>query len=306
MKYNRFFIATAALALLGACAQNKTAEDAADESPAGDDVKVEVLSEENSEPKDSVAVDAVSGATNVANSPTFNGVMVVSPSKRVTISLTMGGKVHALNIMPGSAVHQGQVVAMIDNPEYIQLQQTYLDAAAQLEYLEKEYQRQRILGEQDAASQKRVQQAKADYLSMKSRVEASASHLKTLGVNAQSLHSGGIKSYLPVVAPVSGFVTSMNANRGKYLEVGEPICDIIDKSRILLQLTVYEKDLKLMKIGGKVDFRVNGMGKETFSARIVAIDQAVDAKDYSVKVYAAVGTVRSDFRPGMYVRAKVK
>ena len=98
----------------------------------------------------------------------------------------------------------------------------------------------------------------------------------------------------------------MNANRGKYLEVGEPICDIIDKSRILLQLTVYEKDLKLMKIGGKVDFRVNGMGKETFSARIVAIDQAVDAKDYSVKVYAAVGTVRSDFRPGMYVRAKVK
>ncbi len=306
MKYNRFFIATAALALLGACAQNKTAEDAADESPAGDDVKVEVLGEENSEPKDSVAVDAVSGATNVANSPTFNGVMVVSPSKRVTISLTMGGKVHALNIMPGSAVHQGQVVAMIDNPEYIQLQQTYLDAAAQLEYLEKEYQRQRILGEQDAASQKRVQQAKADYLSMKSRVEASASHLKTLGVNAQSLHSGGIKSYLPVVAPVSGFVTSMNANRGKYLEVGEPICDIIDKSRILLQLTVYEKDLKLMKIGGKVDFRVNGMGKETFSAQIVAIDQAVDAKDYSVKVYAAVGTIRSDFRPGMYVRAKVK
>ena len=306
MKYNRFFIATAALALLGACAQNKTEEDAADESPAGDDVEVEVLSEENTEPKDSVAVDAVSGATNVANSPTFNGVMVVSPSKRVTISLTMGGKVHALNIMPGSAVHQGQVVAMIDNPEYIQLQQTYLDAAAQLEYLEKEYQRQRILGEQDAASQKRVQQAKADYLSMKIRVEASASHLKTLGVNAQSLHSGGIKSYLPVVAPVSGFVTSMNANRGKYLEVGEPICDIIDKSRILLQLTVYEKDLKLMKIGGKVDFRVNGMGKETFSARIVAIDQAVDAKDYSVKVYAAVGTVRSDFRPGMYVRAKVK
>ena len=306
MKYNRFFIATVALALLGACSQNKTEEGAANESPAGDDVKVEVLSEENSEPKDSVAVDAVSGATNVANSPTFNGVMVVSPSKRVTISLTMGGKVHALNIMPGSAVHQGQVVAMIDNPEYIQLQQTYLDAAAQLEYLEKEYQRQRILGEQDAASQKRVQQAKADYLSMKSRVEASASHLKTLGVNAQSLHSGGIKSYLPVVAPVSGFVTSMNANRGKYLEVGEPICDIIDKSRILLQLTVYEKDLKLMKIGGKVDFRVNGMGKETFSARIVAIDQAVDAKDYSVKVYAAVGTVRSDFRPGMYVRAKVK
>ena len=304
MKYYYSFIATAALMLLASCSQNKTEESATGESEATDDVKVEVLSEEKTE-SDTAAVDAVSGATNVANSPTFNGVMVVSPTKRVTISLTMGGKVHALNIMPGAAVRKGQVVAMIDNPEYIQLQQTYLDAAAQLEYLEKEYQRQRTLGEQDAASQKRVQQAKADYLSMKSRVEASASHLKTLGINAQALHTGGIKPYLPVVAPASGFVTSMNANLGKYLEVGEPICDIIDKSRILLQLTVYEKDLKLMKIGGNVDFRVNGMGKETFGAKIVAIDQAVDSKDYSVKVYAAVNSVRSDFRPGMYVRAKV-
>ena len=217
----------------------------------------------------------------------------------------MGGKVHALNVMPGSAVSRGKVVAMIDNPEYIELQQTYLDASAQLEYLEKEYQRQRTLVEQDAASQKRAQQAKADYLSMKSRADAAASRLATLGIDAKGLATSGIKPYLPVVAPVSGFVTNMNANLGKYLEVGEPICDIIDKSRILLQLTVYEKDLKLMKTGSKVEFRVNGMGKETFAAKIVAIDQAVDSKDYSVKVYAEVSNSRSDFRPGMYVRAKL-
>lgn len=300
MKYKSLYFAAAAMMLLAACSQSETQETTT-EAPDDKEVKMEVVSE-----ADTTAVDAVSGATNVANSPTFNGVMMVSPSRQVTISLTMGGKVHTLNIMPGSAVKRGQVVAMIDNPEYIQLQQTYLDAAAQLEYLEKEYNRQRTLGEQDAASQKRVQQAKADYLSVKSRVDASASHLKTLGIDAKELQSSGIKAYLPVVAPASGFVTNMNANMGKYLEVGEPICDIIDKSRILLQLTVYEKDLKLMKMGGDVEFRVNGMGKETFAAKIVAIDQAVDSKDYSVKVYAAVSNVRSDFRPGMYVRAKVK
>ena len=254
---------------------------------------------------DSVGIDGVSSATNVANSPTFNGVIMVSPQQNATVSLTMGGKVHTLNVMPGSAVSRGKVVAMIDNPEYIELQQTYLDASAQLEYLEKEYQRQRTLVEQDAASQKRAQQAKADYLSMKSRADAAASRLATLGIDAKGLATSGIKPYLPVVAPVSGFVTNMNANLGKYLEVGEPICDIIDKSRILLQLTVYEKDLKLMKTGGKVEFRVNGMGKETFAAKIVAIDQAVDSKDYSVKVYAEVSNSRSDFRPGMYVRAKL-
>ena len=54
-----------------------------------------------------------------------------------------------------------------------------------------------------------------------------------------------------------------------------------------------------------MQFRVNGMGKQTFVATIVSIDQTVDAKDYSVKVYARVKDVRPDFRPGMYVRARV-
>ena len=274
MKRNYIYLVSAAMLALAACTQAQTGETTAESE--SEEAKAEVVTESES---DSVEIDAVTGATNVANSPTFNGLMVVSPSKQVTLSLTMGGKVHALNVMPGSAVSRGKVVAMIDNPEYIELQQTYLEASAQLEYLEKEYQRQRTLVEQDAASQKRAQQAKADYLSMKSRVDASASRLATLGIEAKELATSGIKPYLPVVAPVSGFVTNMNANLGKYLEVGEPICDIIDKSRILLQLTVYEKDLHLMKIGGKVEFRVNGMGKETFAEKIVAKDKEGEYKD---------------------------
>ena len=119
---------------------------------------------------DSVGIDGVSSATNVANSPTFNGVIMVSPQQNATVSLTMGGKVHSLKVMPGQAVARGQVIASIDNPEYIDLQQTYLDAFAQTEYLEKEYKRQSDLSANDASSQKKMQQSKAEYLSMHSRL----------------------------------------------------------------------------------------------------------------------------------------
>ena len=61
-----------------------------------------------------------------------------------------------------------------------------------------------------------------------------------------------------------------------------------------------------MRVGRPVEFRVNGMGKKTFNAQIVSIDQSVDAKDYSIKVYAKVMASNSDFRPGMYIRAKLK
>ena len=255
---------------------------------------------------DSVGIDGVSSATNVANSPTFNGVIMVSPQQNATVSLTMGGKVHSLKVMPGQAVARGQVIAFIDNPEYIDLQQTYLDASAQTEYLEKEYKRQSELSANDASSQKKMQQSKAEYLSMHSRLSAAASRLKTLGVNPASVKLNGIQPYLLVKAPINGFVTNLNVNLGKYLDAGEPICDVINKSQPLIQLTVYERELNLMRVGRPVEFRVNGMGKKTFNAQIVSIDQSVDAKDYSIKVYAKVMASNSNFRPGMYIRAKLK
>ena len=65
------------------------------------------------------------------------------------------------------------------------------------------------------------------------------------------------------------------------------------------------RDLKLMKVGKTILFRVNGMGKTSFPATISSVDQAVDKTDYSIKVYARVKDSNPTFRPGMYVRAKL-
>lgn len=250
-------------------------------------------------------VDAVTSATNVANSPTFNGLISVAPNRFATVSLTIGGRIHSLNVMSGKAVVRGQVIATLDNPEFIELQQTYLESKAQLEYLEKEYLRQKTLGQGEATSQKRVEESRADYLSMKSRTEAAATRLKALGISPSSVCTNGIRPYLPVVAPIGGFVGNLSVNLGKYVEAGMPICDVVNKSNPMLELTVYEKDIALMKVGDKLQFRVNGLGKLTFAATIVSIDQAVDKKDYSIKVYAKVSETNPQFRPGMYVRAKI-
>ena len=298
----KHIVIIAAAMMLAACTGNSSSDagtQSADSSEKSDSIDVKANN-------DSLSVDAVSSVTNVANSPTFNGVLMVSPQNNATVSLTMGGKVHSLKVMPGQAVRQGQVIATIDNPEFIELQQTYLDASAQVEFLEMEYKRQRSLADNDAASQKKVQQSKAEYLSMNSRLAAAASRLVTLGVKPAFVKSKGIQPYLLVKAPINGFVTNLNVNIGKYLNVGDPLCDVINKSQPLIQLTVYERELNMMRIGRLVEFRVNGMGKQTFSAHIVSIDQSVGEKDYSIKVYAKVTASNGDFRPGMYIRAKLK
>ena len=250
--------------------------------------------------------DAVSSATNVAKSASYNGVITVPPQRQATVTLTMGGSIHSTNLLPGSYVRQGEVIATLENPEFIQLQQTYLESAAQAEYLEKEYNRQKMLSEQEAASQKRFQQSKADYLSMKSRMDAAAAQLKLLQVDVRQLHDQGIAPYLQVKSPLDGYVTNMKVNLGTYLNAGEPICDIINKGETLLELTAYEKDLDYLQVGSSVEFQVNGMGSQTFEATVITIGQEVDDVNRSLQVYARVKDQNSRFRPGMYVSAKIR
>lgn len=250
-------------------------------------------------------VDGVSGATNVANPPSFNGVIVMPPQNHVTVTLSMGGSVQDIRILPGEYVRKGEIILTLANPAFIELQQSYLDAAAQTEYLAKEYDRQQKLVSGESASLKRMQQSKADYLSMKSRMEAAAAQLALLGTDTATLNREGIRTYLEVRAPRNGYVTNMNINAGKYYAAGEPVCDVIDKSTPMLQLTAYEKDLDKLLPGNRFTFRVNGMPDTTFTAELVSVDQMVDNVNRSIKVYARITQACPNFRPGMYVSAQI-
>lgn len=250
--------------------------------------------------------DAISGATSVGNQATFNGILIIPPQNHATITLTMDGTVKNTSLIPGVHVKKGEVLAMLENPEFITLQQTYLDSHAQTEYLSTEYLRQQTLSREEAASQKKFQQSKADYLSMKSKMDATAAQLSLLGVNTTELLSRGIVPYMEIKAPISGYVSNMQMNIGKHFSAGDPLCNIIDKSSTMLRLITYEKDLAKFNPNDRIEFRVNGMGKQTFHAVLISVGQQVDDINRSVDVYAKVIDRNAQFRPGMYVTARVK
>lgn len=269
-------------------------------------VAIESVEETTPVTEDSTGVDAVTSATAMANHSSFNGKMIVPPQRHATVTLTMGGTVHATSLLPGDYVKKGTVLVTLENPDFILLQQTYLDAHAQTEYLAAEYHRQERLSSQEAASQKRFQQSKADYLSMKSRLEAAAAQLTLLNVLPEDLLKNGIRPYLEIKSPLNGYIAGMPVNLGKYIPAGEPVCEVIDKGETLLCLTAYEKDLDDLTPGSRIRFRVNGMGEKTFDATLLSIGQEVDAVNRSLEIYARVKGNNERFRPGMYVTARVE
>ncbi|MGL5271927.1 MAG: efflux RND transporter periplasmic adaptor subunit, partial [Phocaeicola sp.] len=207
--------------------------------------------------------------------------------------------------IPGSFVQKGEIIAKIQNPEFIALQQSYLEADAQSAFLELEYKRQQNLLTEEATSQKRLQESRSEYLTIKSKKEAAEVHLRILGVDAKELATKGIDAELVIHAPRSGYLSELSINQGKYVEAGEAICQIIDKSELLLQLTAYEKDLARVEVGQTLSFRANGVTDKNYKAIVSTIGQYVDPVTRAVQVYAKVNGANINFKPGMYVVAEL-
>lgn len=295
-----------ALAILTACNSTTNTKQEMPTTVTADSVTV--ISPDStaySQPYDSTSIDGTTAATAI-NKVSFNGTLIVPPQNFASVTMLMGGIIRSANLLPGSYVKKGTLLATLDNLDFISLQQTFLESHAQTEYLKSEYNRQLVLSKEEVASVKKLEQSKADYLSMKSKMEAAAAQLSLLGISTQSLAKNGIMPVLEIKAPVNGYIGKVKVNVGKYLNEGDILCEIINKQETLLRLTTYEKDLKDIRLGAKVWFRVNGMGTKTFEAKLISIGQEVDETSRSLEVFAKVISEDVNFRPGMYVTAQIE
>ncbi len=293
------------LAILTACNSSSDTKQEALTSVTADSATVISPDSAYSQPYDSTSIDGTTAATAI-NKVSFNGTLIIPPQNFASVTMLMGGIIRSTNLLPGSYVKKGTLLATLDNLDFISLQQTFLESHAQTEYLKSEYNRQLVLSKEEVASVKKLEQSKADYLSMKSKMEAAAAQLSLLGISTQSLAKNGIMPVLEIKAPVNGYIGKVKVNVGKYLNEGDILCEIINKQETLLRLTTYEKDLKDIRLGAKVWFRVNGMGTKTFEAKLISIGQEVDETSRSLEVFAKVISEDPNFRPGMYVTAQIE
>ncbi|MEO8762420.1 MAG: efflux transporter periplasmic adaptor subunit, partial [Bacteroidia bacterium] len=96
-----------------------------------------------------------------------NGKIDVPPQNIISVSIPLGGYLKSTQLLPGMHIAKGEVIATMEDIQYIQLQQEYLSAKAKLTYLEAEYVRQKELNETKASSDKVSQQTQMDYTMQK-------------------------------------------------------------------------------------------------------------------------------------------
>ena len=252
------------------------------------------------------AHDGTSGATGHVKSVSLTGVIVLPPDSRVMVSVSMPGIVRSTTLVPGNYVKKGSVIITMENPDFIALQQEYIESEAKSRTLQMEYERQQTMMKDNATTEKKVEESKSEYVAMRSKYEAAKSQLAMLGVDVNKISVDHLMTYIEVKAPISGYVSNVTVNPGKYVEAGMSMCDVIDKTGLMLKLTAYEKDLTEIGVGDSLRFIVNGISDQKFAAKVVSIGQSVNEHNRSIEVYATIAKHDAVFRPGMYVTATMK
>jgi cobalt-zinc-cadmium efflux system membrane fusion protein len=245
-----------------------------------------------------IEMKSLSGAIKV------NGMLDVPPQNLVSVSAPMGGFLKSTELLQGLKVKKGQVIAVIQNADYIQIQQDYVDTKSQLEYLEAEYKRQEELAKENVNSQKTLLQSKTQYQSMMAKVSGLRSKLSLLGINTNQVESGNFQNSITLYAPISGYVTQVNVNIGMFVNPTDVMFKIVDTEHLHAELTVFEKDVPKLKIGQKVRFTLANETTERI-ATVYLIGREI-MEDRTVRIHCHLDKEDMELLPGMYLKAYVE
>ena len=233
-----------------------------------------------------------------------NGMLDVPPQNLVSISSSHGGTVKNTDLLQGMKINKGQVVAIIQNSEFITYQQDYLDFKSQLEFLKLENDRQQELAKENINSKKTAQKAKSEYESMSARVNGLRAKLQLMNISITNLENGNIQSTIQLHSPISGYVTEVNTNIGAVVSPTDILFKIADTEHLHAELTVFEKDIPKLKIGQKVRFTLVNEDTER-TATIYLIGREI-SNERTVNIHCHLDKEDVELIPGMYLKALVE
>lgn len=233
-----------------------------------------------------------------------SGVIDIAPQYRISICPKMGGFVKSISLIEGTHVSKNQVLVTLEHPDFIQIQQDYLEVIAKLPYLQEEMERQKLLVDQEAGSKKSLQLAQSEWAVYNAKKIGLKEKLELLGINISKLNNGSIQKTVSITSPMDGYVSSVTATIGSYVEPSQQLLEVIDTKHCHAELRVFEKDIPKMKIGQKVELKVTSTDK-IIIAKIGLIGSEI-GDDQTVGVHCELEKNEEVLLPGTYLNAFIK
>jgi cobalt-zinc-cadmium efflux system membrane fusion protein len=297
----RYILLLATTIILASCSHKKTEQESAEHAETETSlVKLTALQIKNAGIQTGTPV--VTQASGILK---LQGSIDVPPQSTVSVSFPLGGYLKRTDLLPGVHVRKGQVLGVLEDMQYIQLQQDYLSAKEREHFAETEYKRQLELNASKASSDKVLQQARTEMETQRINMRSLAQKLELIGINPRHLNSNSISKSVNILSPIDGFVSKVNVNIGKYTSPTDVLFELVNPKDIHLALNVFEKDVNQLAIGQRVITYTTARPEVRYEAEIILISKNLNA-DRMANVHCHFEKFDASLLPGMFMNAEVK
>ena len=191
------------------------------------------------------------------------------------------GPVTRILLDTGAQVAARQPLLYVASPDITGAISTYRKARNRLDLAKHTLDRNRDLLEHKAISQRDFEQVQADYNDAETDVETALQALRIFGVTPQDVHEAeqqdvGIRPELPVRSPIAGTIVQRLVSPGQVIQAGATTTFVISNvSSVWVQGHVYEKDLRLVRIGDTAEVRSPSF-TDTFEGTVTYVGAMLD------------------------------
>ncbi len=293
------------LLLATSCSKNETSEEGIEVAEAPEDSKEIVLTEDQFRTMKMEWGSLFTGE--FSEEISVQGTVKIPVEGMREISAYYGGYVQDLKLIEGEAVKKGQVLFSLENPDFIRLQQDFLETKSQLAYLKSEFERQKTLSEEQISAQKNFIKAEADYRSSLAKTESLKKQLALIQINADQLTPELIKSKVAVTSPINGFVENVVVVPGQFLPAAGKALSLLSRDHLHVELILFEKDANRVHSGQKVELTGPDKPGEVLQAKIFVVGQSINEhRQINVHAHLIEEKLESKLTPGMYLQARIQ
>ncbi len=236
----------------------------------------------------------------------------------IQIAPRVSGQITEIFIEDNQKIKEGDIVAKIDDTDYkIKLDQAqalyekalYSQKVAkaklsavnsEINMAKKDLERYKNLYKAGAVSQQTLDSAKTKYDNTKAKLLAAEEDIMSNGDNkvadadikalkAQRDQAELNLSYTNIKAPNTGSVTNRNVEKGKYVQVGQPLFAIVP-DKVWIEANFKENQVGKMKVGQEVTIKIDAYPNKKFKGKIDSIQRASGAKSSLFPPENAVGS----------------
>ena len=232
------------------------------------------------------------------------GKIDLPPQNIISVNFALGGFLKSTKLIPGMRISKGEVIAVMEDQNIIQLQQDYLLSQSKLILAKGEYERQRTLFDANAGTSKLMQQAESEMKIQSINTKSLAEKLKLIGIDIQQLNENNISGQVPIRSSINGYVSKVHVNTGKFVQPAETMFELIDPDDIHVALTLFEKDLPYVHTGDLVKVRFMQEPNKNYDAEVILVNRNVD-DDRTAMAHCHFKQQPSNLLPGMYVETTI-